>query len=99
MDQLFPGTSNHGELAGIGAAFCFFLREDGRRLNQVVDCLRRHELPVTPGDVGLTADQFTAAVMLAPSTRPGRYTILEHLRLSESEIRDRVEDYVRAVGR
>ncbi|WP_433258716.1 iron-containing alcohol dehydrogenase family protein [Streptosporangium sp. CA-135522] len=99
VDQLFPGTSNHGELAGIGAAFCFFLREDARRLDQVVECLRAHELPVTPGDVGLTADQFTEAVMLAPSTRPGRYTILEHLRLSEPEIRDRVEDYVRAVGR
>lgn len=28
VDQLFPGTANHGELAGIGAAFCFFLRED-----------------------------------------------------------------------
>lgn len=37
--------------------------------------------------------------MLAPSTRPGRYTILEHLRLSEHEVRGRVEDYVRAVGR
>jgi glycerol-1-phosphate dehydrogenase [NAD(P)+] len=99
VDQLFPGTSNHGELAGIGAAFCFFLREDSRRLTQVVDCLRGHELPVTPHDVGLTTDQFTEAVMLAPSTRPGRYTILEHLRLSEPEIRDRVGDYVRAIGR
>ncbi|WP_433381769.1 iron-containing alcohol dehydrogenase family protein [Streptosporangium sp. CA-115845] len=99
VDQLFPGTSNHGELAGIGTAFCFFLREDSRRLNQVVDCLRGHELPVTPTDVGLSTAQFTEAVMLAPATRPGRYTILEHLRLSEPEIRDRVEDYVRAVGR
>ena len=45
----------------------------------MVDCLRGHELPVTPHDVGLTAEQFTEAVMLAPSTRPGRYTILEHL--------------------
>ncbi|MFI9431066.1 MULTISPECIES: iron-containing alcohol dehydrogenase family protein [Streptosporangium] len=99
VDQLFPGTSNHGELAGVGAAFCFFLREDARRLDQVVDCLRTHELPVTPVDLGLSADQFTQAVMLAPSTRPGRYTILEHLRLSEPEIRERVEDYVRAVGR
>ncbi|MBG0813372.1 iron-containing alcohol dehydrogenase family protein [Planomonospora sp. ID82291] len=99
VDQLYPGTSNHGELAGIGAAFCFFLREDPARLTQVVDCLRGHDLPITPGDVGLSAEQFTAAVALAPATRPGRYTILEHLRLSESEIRDRVEDYVRAVGR
>ncbi|WP_169950659.1 iron-containing alcohol dehydrogenase family protein [Microbispora sp. H11081] len=99
VDQLFPGTSNHGELAGIGAAFCYFLREDAHRLDQVTGCLRRHGLPVAPGDVGLTIDQFTAAVMLAPSTRPGRYTILEHLRLSEHEVRGRVEDYVRAVGR
>nr|WP_189181389.1 iron-containing alcohol dehydrogenase family protein [Microbispora rosea] len=98
VDQLFPGTANHGELAGIGAAFCFFLREDSHRLGQVVDCLRQHSLPVTPGDVGLTHEQFTEAVMLAPSTRPGRYTILEHLRLSEHEVRGRVEDYVRAVG-
>ncbi|MEU4542761.1 iron-containing alcohol dehydrogenase family protein [Nonomuraea dietziae] len=98
VDQLFPGTSNHGELAGIGAAFCFFLREDQARLTQVVDCLRQHQLPVTPGDIGLSVEQFTEAVMLAPSTRPGRYTILEHLRLSESEVRDRVESYVRAFG-
>ena len=98
IDQLFPGTSNHGELAGIGTAFCFFLREDERRLGQVVECLRRHNLPVTPQDVGLSVEQFTEAVQLAPSTRPGRYTILEHLGLSESEIRDRVERYVDAVA-
>lgn len=99
VDQLYPGTSNHGELAGIGAAFCFYLRGDTERLAQVVACLRRHGLPVTPGDAGLSEEQFTAAVMLAPSTRPGRYTILEHLRLSESETRERVAGYVRAVTR
>ncbi|GGP93987.1 iron-containing alcohol dehydrogenase family protein [Streptosporangium pseudovulgare] len=99
VDQLFPGTSNHGELAGIGAAFCFFLREDERRLGQVAECLRAHDLPVSPADVGLSVEQFTEAVVLAPATRPGRYTILEHLRLSEAEIRDRVEDYVRTIGR
>ncbi|WP_459802409.1 iron-containing alcohol dehydrogenase family protein [Herbidospora sp. RD11066] len=99
VDQLFPGTSNHGELAGIGAAFCFYLRDDEARLAQLAECLRRHELPVTHLDVGLTGEQFTEAVMLAPSTRPGRYTILEHLRLTEAEVRDRVEGYVHAVGR
>ncbi len=99
VDQLFPGTSNHGELAGIGAAFCFHLRDDEARLGQIVDCLRRHELPVTHLDVGLTTEQFAQAIALAPSTRPGRYTILEHLRLTEGEIRDRVEGYVHAVGR
>ncbi|GII82708.1 glycerol dehydrogenase [Sphaerisporangium siamense] len=99
IDQLYPGTSNHGELAGVGAAFCSFLREDERSLSLLVGCLRSHDLPVTPGDVGLTTEQFRAAVELAPSTRPGRYTILEHLRLSGPEVHDRVEQYVRAVGR
>ncbi|WP_214109926.1 iron-containing alcohol dehydrogenase family protein [Acrocarpospora catenulata] len=99
VDQLFPGTSNHGELAGIGAAFCFFLREDAARLTQVTGCLRQHRLPVTHADIGLTTEQFVEAVKLAPATRPGRYTILEHLRLSEAEIRERVEAYVHAVGR
>jgi glycerol-1-phosphate dehydrogenase [NAD(P)+] len=98
VDQLFPGVSNHGELAGVGAAFCFYLREDERRLSLVTACLRSHDLPVTPADLGLTAEQFTAAVLLAPSTRPGRYTILEHLRLSDAEVRDRVEDYVHALS-
>ncbi|WP_199565426.1 iron-containing alcohol dehydrogenase family protein [Spongiactinospora rosea] len=99
VDQLYPGTSNHGELAGIGAAFCFFLRDDTQRLAQVASCLRAHELPVTPGDVGLTDEQFAEAVTLAPATRPGRYTILEHLRLSDTEVRERVGAYVQAVGR
>ncbi|MEV0581883.1 iron-containing alcohol dehydrogenase family protein [Nonomuraea sp. NPDC050310] len=98
VDQLFPGTSNHGELAGIGAAFCFFLRGDAARLEQVVGCLRQHQLPLTPGDIGLTVEQFTEAVLFAPSTRPGRYTILEHLRLSEPEVRERVESYVESLG-
>jgi glycerol-1-phosphate dehydrogenase [NAD(P)+] len=98
VDQLYPGTSNHGELAGVGTAFCYFLREDETRLRQIVDCLRQHGLPVVPAEIGLSDEQFAAAVSLAPSTRPGRYTILEHLRLQDSEIRDRVGDYVRAFG-
>jgi len=38
------------------------------------------------------------AVAFAPGTRPGRYTILERLALSDSEINDRVEDYARAIS-
>src|SRR5690606_32624485 len=95
VDQLYPGTFNHGELAGVGAAFCFYLRDDQRYLRLVIECLRRHRLPVTPSDLGLTTEQFGKAVSVAPTTRPGRYTILEHLGLSESEIQERVEDYSR----
>src|ERR1700751_6020178 len=30
IDQLYPGTGNHGELAGVGALFCPYLRGEGR---------------------------------------------------------------------
>lgn len=103
IDQLFPGTANHGELAGIGAAFCYHLRalhlgEGAERLAEILTCLDRHDLPRLPGDVGLTVDQFTEAVQYAPRTRPGRYTILEHLGLDADETRKAVEDYVQAHG-
>ena len=60
-------------------------------------CLARHELPRTPADLGLRPDQFTKAVMHAPSTRPGRYTILEALALDESATADRVQTFAAAV--
>ena len=47
-----------------------------------------------PGDLGLTSEQFAEAVVLAPSTRPDRYTILEHLDLTEDEVRERVSAFV-----
>jgi len=93
VDRFFPGTGNHGELAGVGAMFCTYLRGDTDRLAQLDRCLRRHDLPRTAADLGLSREQFTTAVLAAPATRPDRYTILEHLNLTPGEIRARVEDY------
>lgn len=104
IDRLFPGTANHGELAGIGAAFCYFLRasrlgsgED--RLAEVVACLDRHGLPKLPADIGLSDRQFAEAVVFAPQTRPGRYTVLEHLGLDEKAALSSVEEYVDTFGK
>ncbi|TNY34565.1 iron-containing alcohol dehydrogenase family protein [Thermomonospora catenispora] len=103
VDQLFPGTANHGELAGLGAAFCFFLRDrflgsGGERLKEVVACLERHRLPWLPGEVGLSEEQFAEAVLYAPQTRPGRYTVLERLDLDHDAVLTAVKDYVRSYG-
>jgi glycerol-1-phosphate dehydrogenase [NAD(P)+] len=79
VDRLFPGAGQHGELAGLGALFATSLREDGERAFVDLEaCLRRHDLPRHPKDVGLTPEQFAEAVEAAPATRPDRYTILEH---------------------
>ena len=97
-DSLFPDTASHGELAGLGALFCTFLRDDRRRFGQMAGCLGRHGLPRIPGDVGLATEHFVEAVDFAPRTRPDRYTILEHLAMTPDEIRRRVAEYADAVA-
>jgi glycerol-1-phosphate dehydrogenase [NAD(P)+] len=96
-DSLYPGTASHGELAGLGALFCTFLRGDERRFRQMAACLSRHQLPITPAEVGLDADQFVKVVEFAPRTRPDRYTILEHLELTADEIHRKLVEYVDAL--
>lgn len=97
VDHLYPGTSNHGELAGIGALFCSFLRGDGSRTTALSDCLAQHALPRLPAELGLSDDEFAAAVVHAPRTRPDRYTILEHLDLDPEAVGEQVRKYVRYV--
>lgn len=96
IDQLYPGTASHGELAGLGALFCAYLRDDPVQAELISACLARHGLPRAPGDVGMSPAEFARAVAFAPETRPGRYTILERLSMSEAETAKRVEEYVRA---
>jgi glycerol-1-phosphate dehydrogenase [NAD(P)+] len=94
IEHLFPGAGSHGELAGMGALFASFLRKDTAAGALVDACLRRHELPRVPSDLGLSAEQFGAAIDYAPKTRPDRFTILEHLQLTSADVRDRVAEFV-----
>ena len=98
IDQLFPDTAMHGELAGVGAVFAAHLHGDTELVRDLSACLARHGLPRTHRDLGLSDDQFVEAVAYAPSTRPDRYTILEHLDLDEEAILDHAGSYVDAVA-
>ena len=99
IDHLFPGTAHHGELAGAASLFTCFLRGDHGLTRSIDACLSRHGLPRTPTDLGLSAAQFAQAVAHAPSTRPDRYTILEHLALDRAACERRVEAFLDAFGR
>jgi glycerol-1-phosphate dehydrogenase [NAD(P)+] len=99
FDLLFPKrAASHGEQCGLGAAFAMHLRGAREESAYMAEVLRRHGLPVLPEEIGFTPDEFVQVVEFAPSTRPGRYTILEHLALSTDQIRDAYADYAKAIG-
>ncbi|MFB7115554.1 iron-containing alcohol dehydrogenase family protein [Streptomyces sp. NPDC056190] len=99
FDLRFPKRNAlHGEQCGLGGAFATYLRGDVETAGQMAEVLRRHELPVLPKDIGFTVDEFVRVVEFAPETRPGRYTILEHLDLKTDQIKDIYADYVKAIG-
>jgi glycerol-1-phosphate dehydrogenase [NAD(P)+] len=93
IDSLYPDRATHGEQVAVGALFASFLRGEGP-VEPLDAALRRHGVARLPADLGLSHEEFAAAVVLAPATRPDRYTILEHLELDEGAIRARVEDFV-----
>jgi glycerol-1-phosphate dehydrogenase [NAD(P)+] len=99
IDHLYPGTGQHGELAGIGALFTAHLRGSERQFRALHRCLGQHGLPRTHRELGLSDEQFALAVEQAPATRPDRYTILEHLDLAPEEVRARVHAFADAVDR
>ncbi|MGW7516559.1 iron-containing alcohol dehydrogenase family protein [Streptomyces sp. NPDC054796] len=99
FDLLYPKrAASHGEQCGMGAAFATFLRGDKETAHLMVEVLRRHGLPVLPAEIGFSVEEFVKVVEYAPQTRPGRYTILEHLDLSTDQIRDAYADYAEAIG-
>lgn len=99
FDLLFPKrAAAHGEQVGVGAAFAMCLRGAREEAALIAAVLRRHGLPVLPTQIGFSEEEFVKAVEYAPQTRPGRYTILEHLNLSTDEIRDAYADYVKTIS-
>ncbi|MFB6818524.1 iron-containing alcohol dehydrogenase family protein [Streptomyces sp. NPDC056347] len=98
FDLLYPRrAASHGEQVGLGACFAMYLRGVREESLHMAATLRRHGLPVRPEEIGFSADEFVRAVEYAPQTRPGRFTILEHLNLSTDQIRDAYADYAKAI--
>ncbi|GGT06007.1 glycerol dehydrogenase [Streptomyces kurssanovii] len=99
FDLLYPKrAASHGEQCGLGAAFAMHLRGASEQAGLFSEVLRRHGLPVLPQEIGFSANEFVRAVEYAPQTRPGRFTILEHLDLNHDQIRDAYADYAKTIS-
>jgi glycerol-1-phosphate dehydrogenase [NAD(P)+] len=94
LDLCYPTrTSLHGEQVAVGACFATMLRGDEEMFATMVAAARRSGLGLLPEELGLTVDEFARVVEIAPSTRPGRHTILEELSLDHSAVTRAVSDY------
>jgi glycerol-1-phosphate dehydrogenase [NAD(P)+] len=93
IDELFPGRTTHGQQVGVGMLFATFLRGDEATLASARSCFDHHGLPLDHHDLGLEDAEFVKAILHAPDTRPDRYTVLEHLALSEVELAGAVSDF------
>ena len=87
--RALPRTApRHGEQVAVGALFASFLREDGV-VDELDAAYGRLGVARVPGRPRPHRRRVRSRRRRAPSTRPDRYTILEHLDLDEDEIRER----------
>ena len=84
IDRLYPGTAQHGEQVAFGTLVC--TRLQGADWRSLKAFLAGAGLAGAIGGFGLSTEQLAAAVRDAPSTRPGRYTVLDEVPLGEREV-------------
>jgi glycerol-1-phosphate dehydrogenase [NAD(P)+] len=91
IDRLHPGTARHGEQVAFGSLIASRLQgEDWRALRTF---MADAGMERAVAGFGLSETQIVQAVRVAPDTRPGRYTVLNEVELTD----DFLEPIVREV--
>lgn len=82
MDAVLGGRALHGQQVAFGSMVS--ARLHGEDVDALGAQLINVGLPHHPGQLRLSHDELVRLIVAAPLTRPGRFTILEHLDLTES---------------
>lgn len=99
LEHLFPARDTlHGEQVGIATLFTMALQKN-KYLHPVIKLYRRINFPVQISYLKVAPAQFVQAILEAKKIRPWRYTILEHLSLSEKSITNTVRSIKKLMGR
>lgn len=94
LDADFGSPGLHGAQVALGARFATWLRGERELFAELDRAMWAHGLPRLPADLGLSRDDFAAAVVQAPMTRPDRFTVLEHLALAPEAVGERVDEFL-----
>lgn len=86
LDELLENPALHGEQAALGLILAGYLR--GEDWKQFQDLFRGWDIPVTAEELNISDDIVIEALVHAPSTRPDRYTILEHTGIDKDKARE-----------
>ncbi len=81
LDVIRPGGALHGEQCGVGTIMMAKLH--GLNWRKIRSVLATVGAPVDADGISATPEQVVRALVMAPSIRPGRYTILNEARLDE----------------
>lgn len=83
LDYLVPGVGLHGEKCGIGSILISKLQ--GQDWRKIVTMLKNVGAPTTAKQIGLKPEILVKALMIAPSLRPERYTILNKIKMTKEK--------------
>ena len=83
IDELYGARAHHGAQVAFGSLLSAALH--GLDVSALRQCLVNLELPHHPRQLMLSANDMICVLLRAPSTRPGRFTILERADLGERE--------------
>ncbi len=81
IDELFGARAHHGAQVAFGSLVSTALH--GLEVGELRRRLINVDLPHHPGQLGLSRSDMASVLLRAPSTRPGRFTILESAGLDE----------------
>ena len=83
LDYLAPSVGLHGEKCGIGSILISKLQ--GQEWKKIVTTLRNVGAPTTAKQIGLKPEILAKALVIAPSLRRERYTILNKVKMTEEK--------------
>lgn len=89
IDLELGGRALHGEQVAFASIISAALH--GLSVGPLVRLLAKLQLPSRPEHLGLSKDELVRAILAAPATRPGRFTVLEKAKLDRGSAADLVD--------